>query len=93
MTKAIVWMVDAVGLKIFRSYCVHWPVNDSIVLTSVVNIRLIMSAIINSIDVVDCFRKYLLFFFFIRMRIMLTSEPITAIMLPEMMVNKMTVKQ
>ena len=49
MTKAIILMVDAVGLKVFIIYGVHWPGY----------IGLAVTAVISSIDV-DCFRKYLL---------------------------------
>ena len=62
--------VDAAGLKILLIHCALWPEY----------IRLMIIAIISSIDVVDCFRKYLLdasvaygFMFFIRMGIPLTS--------------------
>ena len=50
VTRAIVMRVDAAGLKMFVIHCVPWPEY----------IRLMIIAIISSIDVVDCFRKYLL---------------------------------
>ena len=52
-----------------------------------------------SIDVVDCFRKYLLdasvaygFMFFIKMGIPLTSVSLLYIIFPEIMVSRMIVK-
>ena len=47
MARAIVMSIEATGLNNFIT--VHWPEN----------IRLIMTAIINSIEAVDWVRKYL----------------------------------
>ena len=77
MARADVIMIDAVGLKIF--VIVHWPEN----------IRLMMIAIMRSIDAVVCVRKYLVaasmargLKFFIRMGMMANrfiSKPIQII--------------
>ena len=47
IVRAIVMSMEAVGLNNFVT--VHWPEN----------IKLIMAAIINSVEAIDCIRKYL----------------------------------